>query len=138
MKLSVPRTFNRTMSVMPPIELKRPHAPKFNKDQVQTFKCRVDPTKSESSPYDISVPYFSDGTPEEWIYFLRCLNRAYKGQGDTLGVEKFAKIRMMLQGEALAAFEAEVNSVPNNTLTLPDLKNAVQAVTTLVFPDRAA
>ena len=83
MKLSILCTFNRTMSVIPPIKLKRLHLWKFNKDQVQTFKCCVDPTKPDSIWYNVSVPYFSNGTPEGWIYFLRCLNRVFKGQGDT-------------------------------------------------------
>ena len=138
MKLSVPRTFNRTMSVMPPIELKRPHAPKFNKDQVQTFKCRVDPTKPDSSPYDISVPYFSAGLPEEWIYFLRCLERAFKGQGDTTGTTQYAKVRLLLLGEALSAFEFHVATTEHHTETKELLKLALSAVADTVFPKRAA
>ena len=138
MKLSVPRTFNRAMSVTPPIDLKRPSIQKFSKDQVQTFKCRVDATNLNSNLYDIAVPYFSDGTPEEWIYFQRHLNRAYAGQGDTNGGQRYAKIRMLLQGEALAAFESQVTATDNHTETLDTLDRAIQAVSACVFPDRAA
>ena len=138
MKLSVPHTFNRAMSVMPLIDLKRPNAKKFSKDQVQTFKCRVDPTNLNSNLYNIAVPYFSNRTSEEWIYFLRHLHRSFAGQGDTNGEQRYTKIRMILQGEALAAFESQVTATNKHTKTLESLKEAIQAVSASVFPDCAA
>ena len=138
MKLSVPCSFNIPMPVTPPIGLKRPHSPKFNKDQVQTFKCRSDPTYKDSSAYNIAVPYFNDGSPEELIYFQRFLKRATDGQGDTTGPSQFAKVRMLLQGEALSAFEAQVTVTNSHTETLTTVQEALDAVTASIFPDRAA
>ena len=108
MKVHTPQTFNRQTAIKPPIGLERPPTPRFNKDQIQTFKCKNEPTNRDSAQYEIAVPYFSTGTPEEWIYFQRCLKRAISGQGDTTGPQQFKKVRMLLQGESLAAFEAQV------------------------------
>ena len=90
MKLSNPRAFNRPTVIQPPVPLERMATPKFGKDQVQTFKCRNDPAEPSSAQYDITVPFFSTGTPEEWIYFQRCLRRAMIGQGDGDGAKKYA------------------------------------------------
>ena len=48
MKLGTPRSFNKPAAVKPPIELDRPANPKYTKDQIQTFKCRVDPGDTTS------------------------------------------------------------------------------------------
>ena len=85
MKLTTPCTFNRPTAIKPPIGLERPPTPRFNKDQIQTFKCKNEHTNCDSAQYKIAVPYFSTGTLEEWIYFQQCLKRAITGQGDTSG-----------------------------------------------------
>ena len=139
MKLATPRSFNRPAAVKPPIELERPVNPNYTKDQIQTFKCKTDPSDSSSSQYDIAVPYFDTGTPEQWIYFQRCFRRAVNGQGDTNGPKQYKKARMLLQGEALAAFEGQVSSQGiTHVETLNSFKSALAAVTESVFPKRAA
>ena len=60
------------------------------------------------------------------------------GQGDGDGPKKYAKARMMLQGEAATAFEAQVDSVNNHSMTNPSYKQAINAVTETVFPKKAA
>lgn len=117
MKLSAPQTFNRQTAIKPPISFERPLAQNFNKDQVQTFKCKNDPGNRYSAKYKIAVPYFSAGTPEQWIYFQWCLQRAFNGQGNTNGPNQFKKTRITLQGEVLVAFKDQVFSVVAHTET---------------------
>ena len=129
MKLATPRTFNRPTAIEPPIELERPPNPKFTKDQIQTFKCRNDPTDASSAGYEIAVLYFKTGTPEQWIHFQRCLKRAFNGQGDTNGPQQYSKVRMLLQGQALAAFEAQVSVVGSTHMeTQATLRNGLNAI----------
>ena len=45
---------------------------------------------------------------------------------------------MMLQGKAAAAFEAQVASVPNHSMTNATYKNPMDTVTDLFFPKKAA
>ena len=106
----------------------------FNKDQTQTFKCKNDPIVSTSSAYDVAVPYFESETSEEWIYFQRYLRRAFIGQGDNNGPQQYSKVCMLLQDEALAAFENPVFSVGNiHTETKAFLQEAVNTITESVF-----
>ena len=43
------RMFNRPNVIEPPVPLERMATPKFRKDQVQTFKCRNNPTDNTSA-----------------------------------------------------------------------------------------
>ena len=104
MKVVPPRHYNKKTLVVPPIPLEREETKKVSKAKVQTFKCRTDPSNKDSPAYEVCVPYFSDGTPEEWIVFLRTLTAAMKGQGDTTGPAQYVKARQLLQGSALATF----------------------------------
>ena len=81
MKIATPRSFNKPTAIQPLIGLDRPSNPKYSKDQIQTFKCKVDPSDPTSAQYDIAVPYFDTGSPEQWI----CLRWAINSQGDTNG-----------------------------------------------------
>ena len=138
MKVAPQRTFNKSAMIKPPLPLEKVKSPRYEKHQVQTFKCRVDPTDDKSSQYEIAVPFFDAGTPEEWIYFQRCLERAFGGQGDTTGLQQYKKVRMLLQGEALTAFEAHVTTAVNHAETVNSLKEALGAVTDSVFPKKLA
>ena len=138
MKVAPQRTFNRSAMIKPPLPLEKVKSPRYEKHQVQTFKCRVDPTDDKSSQYEIAVPFFDSGTPEEWIYFQRCLERAFSGQGDTTGPQQYKKTRMLLQGEALTAFEAHVSTTAGHSESVNSLKEALGAVTNSVFPKKAA
>jgi len=138
MKVAPQRTYNKSAMINPPLPLEKVKSPRYEKHQVQTFKCRVDPTDLNSSQYEIAVPFFDAGTPEEWIYFQRCLERAFGGQGDTTGPQQYKKVRMLLQGEALTAFEAFVTTTANHKETLNSLKEALGAVTDSVFPKKSA
>lgn len=110
MKLANPRSFNKSTAIKCPIELVRPPNPKYTKDQIQIFKCRVDPKEESSVQCNIVVPYFDAGTPEQWIYFQQCLKRVLTSQGDTKGPQQYKKTRMLLKGEALVASEGFVSS----------------------------
>ena len=138
MKITPPRHYNHKSLVVPPIPIEREEPKQLRKEKVQTFKCRTKPTEKDSPAYEVSVPYFSDGTPEEWIYFQRSLNAAIKGQGDTTGPTRFVKARQLLQGSALATFEANVSLTESHTETNDSFEVAIRAVGKDIFPKRAA
>ena len=93
MKITPSRHYNRKSLVVSPIPIEREEPKPVRKEKVQTFKCRTDPSDKDSPAYEVYVPYFSDGTPEEWIIFLRTLTAAMKGQGDTTGPAQYVKAR---------------------------------------------
>ena len=105
---------------------------------VQTFKCRTTPADVGSPTYEVTVQYFSNGNAENWIQFQKCLDRVFNGQGDTNVPNKYAKIRQLLQGEALAALETHVVSISGHTETNDWYRVAVNSVSKHVFPRNAA
>ena len=66
--------------VIPPISLERPMEKKdYAKGEFATVKLRNVPNDANSMTYDYQVPFFSTGTPEEWLKFKAKLNRVIIG-----------------------------------------------------------
>ena len=138
MKVNPPRHYNRKSLVVPPIPIEREEPKLLRKEKVQIFKCRTDPTNKDSASYEVYKPYFSDGTPEEWIYFPCNLNAAMKGQGNSNGKKQFVKARQLLQGSVLVTFEAHVSATVNHTETTESFKLAIRAVSKDILTKYAA
>lgn len=121
--------------VPPVIPLERPVENKKNKDQFLTFKLRSVPTEEASTTYDLSIPFFGDGSPEELLNFLNMLTKVFVGQNVTTGPGKYAIIRRLLIGDALSAFNSAAATAGNETLE--HFKTAVRGLISHVFPARA-
>lgn len=121
--------------VPPIIPLERPEEKQLRKDQYLTFKLRSVPTDEASTTYDLSVPFFSNGSPEELLIFLNLLNRVFVGQNVTTGPQKYALIRRLLIGDALTAFNSKAMAA--GTETIDHFKIAIQGLISHVFPNRA-
>ena len=91
MKVSPPRYYNRRALVVPPISIEKEVPKTLSKDKYQSYKCRNDPSNRDSPMYEITVPYFSDSSPEQWIRFLKLMKQVFKGQGDTTGPARYVK-----------------------------------------------
>ena len=91
--------------VIPPIGLERPTEKKdYAKGEFATVKLRNVPNDATSMTYDYQVPFFTTGTPEEWLKFKARFNRVITGQHMTTAVQKYAWARRFLQGQALSTF----------------------------------
>jgi len=60
--------------IKPVIELERPIKRELQKDEFITYKLRSDPTKKDSLTYELTVPYFDTGTPEEMLLFMKAIH----------------------------------------------------------------
>ncbi len=119
----------------PPIPLTRPKAKELIKGQYESMKLRTVPTDVNSPTYELTIVYFSSGMPEEWLMFRKSLTKVIVGQNLTTGPGKYALVRRVLTGDALAAFEAAATKHGNIT---NDNFNACMAdVTKHIFPVRA-
>ena len=78
--------------IPPIIPLERPEEKQLRKDQYLTFKLRSVPTEESSTTYDLSIPFFGNGSPEELLIFLNLLNKVFVGQNVTTGPQKYALI----------------------------------------------
>eukprot|EP00957_Ditylum_brightwellii_P013125 992097-Ditylum_brightwellii.AAC.1 len=62
------------------IAFQRPQARQLERKQYHTYKLCTTPADATPPIYKISVPFFDNGTPEEWIKFWRGLQAVLKGQ----------------------------------------------------------
>ena len=125
----------------------------MQKDDYLTMKLQLIPNKLTSPVYELNVPYFkNDGTPEEWLKFLRNFKKIIIGQDLNTGATQFAMARRLLLGETLSQFnkkaseilseavkDAEEGSVitKSDVETVPNLQLCFQAVTVTVLPQKA-
>ena len=134
MKVNTPNPSQKAR-IVPPIPLERVENPPLEKGEYLTYKLRNNPTDDSSPLYELSVPFFGTGTPEQWLKFMENLSRVCAGQNVTNGPGKFAVARRLLKSDALAAFN---EAVEGQNETLASFDEAIAAVTRYVFPKRAA
>ena len=122
-------------SVSAPIPLERPVKKEKNSSELFKIKLRTSPTDADSSTYEFTMPYYENGTPEEWLEFLRGIKRIIAGLNITSGPSSYAMARQVLQGDALAAFDKAATNYA--TETVANFKEVLKQVTLHVFPQRA-
>ena len=122
-------------ALTPPITLERPEKEHLEKGMYMEFKCKTNPTAHDSATYNLPIPYFRTGKPEEWLRFRSNLNKVIAGQSITLPEHKYALARKLIEGDALAAFNEE--AARHRTMTNANLETSLNAVTAHVFPAQA-
>ena len=121
--------------IPPPIPFERPPRQELKKDQQLTVTLRSNPTDPHSQTYNMTIPFFRHGTPEEWLLIKKTLMKILVGQNITAGPPKYAMARRVLEGDALARFDAKASELASETNANFDL--CINAVTSYVFPTKA-
>jgi len=122
--------------VLPPIGLERPTEKKdYAKGEFATVKLRNVPNDATSMTYDYQVPFFTTGTPEEWLKFKARFNRVITGQHMTTAVQKYACARRFLQGQALSTFNNMADDQPNENVA--NFALCLDHVNESMFPQKA-
>ena len=114
------------------IRLEHPEKTALSKGEYVVLKCRTDPTDESSSTYDLPIPYYSTGTPEEWLCFERNLKKVFTGQNLTTGPQRYTCVRRLLEGNALTVFDLTAAEVGNQTSQ--HLQDILCALRNQVFP----
>ena len=70
-------TNRRRMYSPPPIPLERPERKTLTKQDGPTFRLRTQPENEHSPTYELQVPVFRSGTPEEWLLTKKKLLQAH-------------------------------------------------------------
>eukprot|EP00957_Ditylum_brightwellii_P109748 8371341-Ditylum_brightwellii.AAC.1 len=78
---------------------------------------RTTPADAISPIYELSIPFFDEGTPKEWIKFQRGLHAVLKGQNVTHGPLSYAVAKTLLKGDAIMVFEQADTTHENQTVT---------------------
>ena len=117
------------------IPFDRPPIKALERGQYHTYKLRTTPADASSPVYELAVPFFDSGTPEEWIKFRRGLKAVLKGQNVTTGPPSFAVAKTLLKGDALTVFES--SSTTHGAATTANFQTCLDDVAAHVFPDKA-
>lgn len=135
MKLAVPQANGGRRKIAPPVPLERPEHKDLERGEYQTYKLRNTPEDADSPTYELSIPYFTTGTCEEWLRFRKNLSKVLTGQNVTTGPPSYAVARRLLDGDALTVFNNEATSQGNESI--PHFTACLDAVARTVFPQRA-
>jgi len=101
-----------------------------------TLKCKTRPGDLNSAVYDLPIPYFKSGTPEEFLKWKRNVEKAISGQGATDGSSKYTlSTRRLLDGNALTAFNLKAEEFDSETN--PNFLDVIEDLTRHVFPIKA-
>eukprot|EP00957_Ditylum_brightwellii_P000778 61622-Ditylum_brightwellii.AAC.1 len=108
------------------IPFPRPTSRQLERGHFHTYKLRTISADATSPVYKLFVPFFNEGTPEEWIKFQRGLAAVLKGQNVTQEPASYAVAKTLLMGNTLTVFkQAEITwgnqTVPHFDLCLDDV-----------------
>jgi hypothetical protein len=126
-------------TVTPPIPLLKAEETAYSKGQYMTLKLRSVPTDEKSPVHEIQVPFFKDGGCEQFLEFIDKVKMVFVGQNLMKAPQKFAFVRTVLKGDALAHFEQACASAgsPAGSETDATFQQCLNSLTTHVFPQRA-
>eukprot|EP00957_Ditylum_brightwellii_P032064 2431231-Ditylum_brightwellii.AAC.1 len=71
------------------------------KRALHAYKLHITPADATSPIYELSIPFFDGGTPEEWIKFQCGLSTVAKGQNVTQGPPSYVVAKTLVKGDAL-------------------------------------
>ena len=128
-------TSNGRRQIVPIVPLQRPEKKDLTKGDYVTLKCKTRPGDRDSATYDLPIPYFKSGTPEEFLKWKRNVEKAISGQGATDGPSKYTLTRRLLDGNALTAFNLKAEEF--QTETNPNFLEVIEDLTRHVFPIKA-
>eukprot|EP00957_Ditylum_brightwellii_P101257 7715968-Ditylum_brightwellii.AAC.1 len=117
------------------IAFQQPQARQLERGQYHTYKLRAARVELMSPIYKLSVPFFDNGTPKEWIKFQHGLQAVFKSQNVTQGPPSYAVANTLLKSDALTVFEqAEID---HGTQNVPHVELCLDDVAEHVFPKKA-
>ena len=119
----------------PVIPLERPEAKEFNSKNYLTNKCLSVPGDNNSAAYNVTVQYFEDGTPEEWLELLAAHKRVCQGQNITNGPGLYDVLRRHLKGTAVTKYGNVARE--QGAQTVQNFKIVVKELTKFFFPQHA-
>eukprot|EP00957_Ditylum_brightwellii_P138318 10542098-Ditylum_brightwellii.AAC.1 len=117
------------------IAFTRPTPSQLKHSQFHVYKLRTTPADATSLTYKLSIPFFDDGAPKEWIKFWHRLQAVLKGQNVTQGPPSYAVAKTLLKGDTLTAFKQAEITHRNQTVT--NFKLCLDNVAKHVFPEKA-
>ena len=104
MKIAKKKTRMQTPLVNLIINLERPLEMVLNQGEYIEIKCHNTSGDNDSGSYEINLPYYVGGSPEEWLVWKDKLLKAFNGQGISTGSLRYMFTECLLKGDAKATF----------------------------------
>ena len=105
-KYAPPRDTQDYYATAPPItSLQRPPSVNWESGTYLSLKLLAVPGNHDSPTYNMSVRYFDNGTPEQWLMFQKALSKVLVGQNITTGPLTYSMARRLIEGAALSKFD---------------------------------
>eukprot|EP00957_Ditylum_brightwellii_P176946 13478424-Ditylum_brightwellii.AAC.1 len=96
-----------------------------------TYKLRTVPYNANLPMYNLAVPFYNNGSVEEWLKFHKNLQAIITGQNITYPQGMYTITKSMLHGDALTAFE-NAKGV-NGPQSKPTYKKAMEDLFKFMF-----
>jgi hypothetical protein len=119
-----------------PINLQRPRHVEWHSGTYLNLKLLLVPGNNDSPTYSMSVHYFDNGTPEEWLMLQKALSKVLIGQNITTGLPTYGMVQRLMEGAALSKFNKF--TFLHGTETLVHYEEDMRDITHCVFPMRVA
>ena len=125
--------------IAPPVPLRKPEAKLLAKGTYLNIELLANPDEEHSPKYKKDVPFFSDGTPEEYLAWVENLDSVITGTNVEEPRNKYSMARRLLKGNALTEFNALANSVgdADGAENEENYKSILEELKASVFPKRA-
>eukprot|EP00957_Ditylum_brightwellii_P211415 15366142-Ditylum_brightwellii.AAC.1 len=117
------------------IAFTRPMPRQLKCGQFHMYKLRTTLADTNSPIYKLSIPFFDEGLPKEWIKFWCGLQAVLKGQNVTQGPPSYAVAKTLLKGNVKTVFEQA--EITHGNQTVPHFKLCLDAMAAHVFLEKA-
>jgi hypothetical protein len=75
--------------IPPPIPLRVPETKVLRHGDYMNVQLRANPNDADSSKYKMDIPFFKDGTPEEYVQWTTHLESVIQGLNITTGPNRY-------------------------------------------------
>ena len=139
MKVTTPTNSNAKVDFQLSIGLEPP-VKRIDIDEMvkpKSFTCKMHPNKKDSAEFLVKIYAFSDGSPEEYIETLKQLTVVQVGQNVKKNEDIVVLYKQIFEGTLLEAFENELPNDDDTPITGDVFNRGRNAMTKIVFPDKA-
>ena len=77
----------------------------LKRGEYTAIKCHNTPIDNDSGSYEINLPYYGGGSPEEWLVWEGKLIKALDDQSISMGPLQYTFTEHLLTGDTKATFD---------------------------------
>ena len=132
MKITKKKVQMQSPLVNPIIDLERTLEKVLKKREYIAIKYHNTPGDNDSGFYEINLPYYGGGSPEEWLGWKDKLLKALDGQSISMGPLRYMFTECLLTGDAKASFNQAALGI--GICTVDNFNKVLLEITKHVFP----